>query len=713
MAAEARFGSLDRFKLLAGMLVVANHTSPLTTYSPFADFLLSGLLSRVAVPFFFMASGFFFFRSLPRKPSRWAALKQFMSRIGFLYAVGILLYLPLNVYSGDFNSSRNFGSYVSGLFFNGTFYHLWYLPALMIGVGIVFGLKAALPGKAVIGIAAGLYAIGLLGDSYFGLTASVSPALAAVFNSSFHWSDYTRNGIWFAPLFIAMGAGAAQRSLPPASAPKLAVAFLFFLALTLIEGIWLKQADFARLGAMYVFLVPAMYSLFHLLLRLGGKKSLLLRQLSTWIYVVHPWMIVAVRGTAKLLGLQALLIGNSLIHFIAVAATSAALSLGGVIMLTKLKSTTAARSRAWAEIDLANLDHNVKELQRILPSGTALMAVVKANAYGHGAAPVAERLYSAGISSFAVAEIDEGIALRRQGIQGEILVLGYTPSDRLDELLHADLAQTVVSAEDAERLQAFGKRINVHIKIDTGMNRLGEPFGHTEKILSMYRHSHLHVIGTFSHLACADSPDEEDRAFTRLQYERLLEVAAKIRSAGHDPGRLHIQNSSGILNGFGWSFDTARPGLALYGLNSAPEGRIPADIELRPVLSLKASVTRVSRVECGEAVGYNRGFTASRATVLATLSIGYADGIPRRLAETGGSVLLHGKRAPIVGRISMDQMTVDVTEIEGVRQGDAATLIGRDGAEAIAAEEVAASAGTIVNEVLSRLGPRLQRIYLS
>ncbi|WP_076355876.1 MULTISPECIES: alanine racemase C-terminal domain-containing protein [unclassified Paenibacillus] len=144
---------------------------------------------------------------------------------------------------------------------------------------------------------------------------------------------------------------------------------------------------------------------------------------------------------------------------------------------------------------------------------------------------------------------------------------------------------------------------------------------------------------------------------------------------------------------------------------SGPAGLGPADVELRPVLSLKASVTRVSRVERGDTVGYNRDFTASRATMLATLSVGYADGIPRRLSETGGSVLLHGKRAPIVGRISMDQMTVDVTNIEGVRQGDAATLIGRDGAEAITACDMAASSGTIVNEVISRLGPRLKRMY--
>lgn len=369
-------------------------------------------------------------------------------------------------------------------------------------------------------------------------------------------------------------------------------------------------------------------------------------------------------------------------------------------------------SNAWAEIRLDHLDYNLTALRSALPAGTQVMAVVKADAYGHGAAQVAARLYACGVRSFAVANIDEGIALRLQGLEGEILILGCTPSHRLDDLVRYRLAQTVVGADDAARLQAFGKRIDVHVKIDTGMNRLGEPCERIDRVLSMYRHSRLRVTGTFSHLAAADSQEPSDVAFTRTQIERFDRAVRRVRAAGFDPGRLHLQSSSGILNYPELRCDLARPGIALYGLLPRERDKRNARLELRPVLSLKASVTRVNEIRAGESVGYGRRFVAPRDSRIATVSIGYADGISRALSDRGGCVLIRGRRAVIIGSICMDQLSADVTDIGDVRPGDTVTLIGQDGDERITAEEVAGWAGTIANEVVSTLGPRVEKRYI-
>jgi serine/alanine racemase len=365
--------------------------------------------------------------------------------------------------------------------------------------------------------------------------------------------------------------------------------------------------------------------------------------------------------------------------------------------------------RAWAEVDLTRLDHNVNALKDVLPCQTELMAVLKANAYGHGSSDVAKRLKQSGVHHFAVAEIDEGILLRRHGIQGEILILGYTPTHRLDDLIDYDLTQTVVNADDGERLQAFGKKINVHVKIDTGLNRLGEPHDHSDRILSIFKHKNLQVHGTYSHLAAADSLLERDVSFTRAQYECLQKTAEHIRANGYDPGKLHTLNSYGILNHPDMHLQMVRPGIALYGVLSIADYPVKTDVTLLPVLSLKARVSRVNKVKAGEPVGYGLSYTTTRYTVVATVSIGYADGIPRQLSEQGGAVLIHGQRAAIIGKISMDQLTVDATDIKDIRQGDTVTLIGQDGAETIKAEDIAAMTGTITNEVLSTIGARVKR----
>ncbi|WCR28799.1 serine racemase VanT catalytic subunit [Paenibacillus thiaminolyticus] len=394
-------------------------------------------------------------------------------------------------------------------------------------------------------------------------------------------------------------------------------------------------------------------------------------------------------------------------------ALSGMMSFGVAFFLRRLQqSAPDQRRRAWAEIRLDDVTHNVRELRGLLPPDCELMAVVKADAYGHGSIPVARHLSRIGVRHFAVADVEEGIALRREGIKGEILVLGYTSPARFGDLARYRLSQTVISADYGKALNGCGKPMKVHIKIDTGMSRLGERWTDMEAIRSMYRLRNLRVTGTFTHLSCSDSLAEADIAFTNAQIKRFGETIDEIKAAGLDPGTLHMQSSYGIVNYSELRCGLARPGIALFGLLGTERDQAQAPIDLRPALSWRARVTLVKQMQAIEPVGYGRNYTTRPGSVIATVSIGYADGVPRVLAEKGGAVLIRGHRAPIAGNICMDQLMVDVTHIEGVQEGDTVTLIGQDGQASITAGEMARRCGTITNEIVSRIGQRVDRIYL-
>nr|WP_232242662.1 serine racemase VanT catalytic subunit [Paenibacillus sp. GSMTC-2017] len=480
------------------------------------------------------------------------------------------------------------------------------------------------------------------------------------------------------------------------------------------EGTILKMIHFPRHDSMYIVLIAAVYCLFRLALLQNWHGGPVVRGISTWIYLLHPIAFVIVRGGAKATGLREIFIENSLIHFIAVTLLSVLMAMTVVIglkMLKKTKKPAPAMHRAWTEIKLDHIEHNLNQLKSVIPESTEVMVVVKADGYGHGSVQVSKRLNQAGVRSFAVAEIDEAIVLRKGGIKGDIVILGYTPLNRLSDLRRYNLTQTVIHAEDGERLQSFGKKIKVHIKINTGMNRLGESYSNMERIRSMYEHKNLHVRGTFSHLASASGNQKEDKETTNLQIERFDETINMLRVKGIDPGIVHIQSSYGILNYPELCYGIVRPGIALYGVFSNENDLVAANVDLRPVLSLKARVTMVKSVRADEPVGYDGSYIPIQDSKIATISIGYADGFPRELSQNGGCVLIHGKRVRIVGKICMDQMMVDVTEIANVRQGDVATLIGQDGEETITVGEIAKRVGTITNEVVSALGSRLGRVY--
>jgi serine/alanine racemase len=305
---------------------------------------------------------------------------------------------------------------------------------------------------------------------------------------------------------------------------------------------------------------------------------------------------------------------------------------------------------------------------------------------------------------------EEGIALRKGGVKGVVLVLGYTPPEDFCLLKKYRLTQSVLDADYAEALDSFGGRLHVHVAVDTGMHRLGERCDNLYGIVWIFKRKNLIVDGMYTHLCAADSSALRCRDYTRKQIEAFFRVLRFLDAEGMRRPKLHIQSSYGLLNCPELRCDYARVGIALYGLLSTKadtENSIP---ELRPVLSVKARVSAVKKLAAGESAGYGLQFTAPRATKLAVVSIGYADGIPRVLSCGRGCVLINGERAPIVGRICMDQLTADVTDIPGVQRGDIAVLIGKSGDAEINAGELAENADTITNEILSRLGERLPRV---
>ena len=479
----------------------------------------------------------------------------------------------------------------------------------------------------------------------------------------------------------------------------------FVLSLTAMsaEGLWLHRLNVQRHDSMYLLLPLCMVCLFSLLLGGNGGACRKVRTFSTAMYVIHPLCIVLVRGAAKVLGLEEMLIGNSLLHFVAVLALSALLSAPWLLRVRKKPSPTA---RAWREVDLAALGHNAQVLRNTLAPETELMAVVKAEAYGHGGAVTARALQKTGVRAFAVACLTEGIALRKAGVRGMILILGYTAPEEAPLLTRWNLTQTVADIDHGRALAAQGRRVHVHLALDTGMHRLGIPAEHQEEIREMFRLPNLVVDGVFSHLCISDSLEAEDVAYTQEQLTLFYDTVAWLRAAGYEPGKVHIQASYGIWNLPPQPCAYVRAGIALYGVRS-DDAPVQRNLDLRPVLSLRARVASIRTVQAGESAGYGRAFRAERETRLAVVTIGYADGLPRDLPQRGGQVLIRGKRCPMVGRMCMDQLLVDVSSLLEVTPGDTVTLIGRDGGQVIRAEELAARCGTITNELLSQLGSRL------
>lgn len=677
---------LDRFRLIAAFMVVCIHTSPLDSLSPLGDFVLTRIFCRVAVPFFLMVSGHFL------AAGQWRSLGRFWRKTLLLYGLAILLYLPLNWYTG---SPSGWG-WIKALLTDGTFYHLWYFPALLLGVPLA-RLLARLGMPAALTLAGVLYLTGLGGDSYYGLTAQV-PTLAQCYDGLFVLSSYTRNGLFFVPLFVLLGAVDMRLSRRTAG-----VGFLLSLAAMTAEGLLLHHLGTQRHDSMYLALPFCMLFLFSLLQSANQGRDLRARRLSLLVYLLHPWSIVAVRGGAELLHLEGLLVHNSVGHFCAVVVVT----LCAALVLDRLRPLRPSpTARAWQEVDRNALIHNTRVLKQALPPDCSLMAVVKAEAYGHGGASTARILRRAGVDAFAVACLEEGIALRRHRVSGTILILGYTPPEEAPLLRRWRLTQTVADEAHGLALAAQGIPVRVHLALDTGMHRLGIPAEDHDAITRLYALPTLRICGVFSHLCVSDSLAPADIAFTQGQLDRFYAAVGWMKEQGYDPGAIHIQASYGLWNLSPQPCRYVRAGIALYGVAS-DQNPVLHPLNLRPALSLRARVASVRTIPAGQGAGYGLAFRAERDTRLAVITIGYADGLPRSLSQQGGRVIIRGVFCPMVGRMCMDQLLVDVTHLPQAAPGDMVTLIGTDGEAVLKAEEVAVQSGTIANELLSRLGSRL------
>ncbi len=371
------------------------------------------------------------------------------------------------------------------------------------------------------------------------------------------------------------------------------------------------------------------------------------------------------------------------------------------------------RDRAWLEVNLDSLRHNAIVLQEIMYENCKLMAVVKADAYGHGGERVACFLNKIGINSFAVATIDEGIALRKSGVMGDILILGYTDLKRARELEEYRLIQTLMGYDYAKDLNEAGFNIETHIKIDTGMHRLGMDKDNVERIVEIFSFKHLNVSGIYTHLSVSDSREREDIEFTQRQIDAFYRLLEELENRKVKIPKIHIQSSYGLLNYPEIRCDYARIGIALYGVLSEIEDNTKLKPDLRPVLSLKSKLVTIRDIKIGESVGYARAFIAERDSRIGVIPIGYGDGIPRNLSCGNESVLINGYKVPIIGRICMDQLMVDITDIPQVKVGDTVVFVGKSGDKEISITEMAHNGNTITNEILSRLGSRLNRIYIS
>lgn len=362
-----------------------------------------------------------------------------------------------------------------------------------------------------------------------------------------------------------------------------------------------------------------------------------------------------------------------------------------------------------AIIHLDHLRHNVKTLQALLPVGQEMMAIVKANAYGHGAVMVARAIETCGVKKLGVATFEEGQELRSQGIRNEIYVLDGIMGPLPDYFSHR-LYPVISQKEQLETLGKFlsdeNREFAAVLKFDTGMGRLGFLPAQVDEIYKiLYKTHFLKINCVMTHLANADEGDTPESQRQYTLFKRLRDI---LQERGLKNAKYSIANSAATLDKRFEDFDWVRPGIALYG--AYPHERQNTCAELKPVLELKSQIISLKNVSPHSAIGYGGTFTTSRESVIAILPIGYADGYPR-LVSNRGHVLVRGAMAPIVGRISMDLMAIDVTEIPGISLHDEAVLIGKDGQNEIRVEQVAAWADTISYEVLCGLSPRVPRIY--
>lgn len=367
--------------------------------------------------------------------------------------------------------------------------------------------------------------------------------------------------------------------------------------------------------------------------------------------------------------------------------------------------------RCYAEIDLDAIAHNIDEVRKKVGEEVGILAVIKADGYGHGAIPIAGKLKDK-VQYFAVAAVEEAVELREAGVTLPVLILGYTSPAQYEEVVRYDITQTIYSVDTAQKLSdealRQGKCAKIHIALDTGMTRIGFLMSEdsVEEIMQISRLSGIYLEGLFSHFACADM---YDKTYSKKQMELYDWFVEELEKRNIRIPIKHLCNSAGIIEFDSHRFNMVRSGIMTYGLYPSDEVRTD-EVILQPALSWKTHVINVKTVEAGHGVSYGATYVTDRPTKIATLSVGYADGYPRALSNRG-RVIIHGEYAPVIGRVCMDQMMVDVSHIDNVQIEDIAVLVGCDGNNHISVEEAADLSGSFNYEFVCGISHRVKRVY--
>lgn len=368
--------------------------------------------------------------------------------------------------------------------------------------------------------------------------------------------------------------------------------------------------------------------------------------------------------------------------------------------------------RVTANIDLDAIESNINNIRKLIGNETKIMAIIKADGYGHGAVSVARFLDSIHVDGYGIAIIEEGVDLRKAGINKPLLILGYTPVEQYEQLVKYDITQTIFQLETAKALSEEAIRqnkvANIHIKVDTGMSRIG--FADNDDSIAVIKEiskmKGIRISGIFSHFACAD---EIDKTSANSQIERFDSFVSYLEKEGVTIPIKHISNSAGIVDFSNEKYNMVRSGIITYGYYPSEEV-MKEHIDLKPSMELKTHVSFVKEVEAGVGISYGHIYVTDKVMKIATVPVGYADGYSRSLSSKG-RVLVNGQYANIVGRVCMDQFMIDVTHIEGVKQDDVVTLIGRDGNNTISIEEVADLANSLNYEFMCNISKRVPRVY--
>ncbi len=367
------------------------------------------------------------------------------------------------------------------------------------------------------------------------------------------------------------------------------------------------------------------------------------------------------------------------------------------------------------EIDLDALAHNYNVLKSRLTEKTNIMAIVKSDAYGHGMVPVAKRLRMEGARYFGVSKLWEALELREAGISDPILVLLGVVTNEIDKALENDIMITIYREKVAKaitrRAESLGVLAKVHVKVDTGMNRLGVPYNECFDFLDRIKNfGGLKICGLFSHFSVADESSEDDRTFTREQLNRFMKIVEHARKLDLPIDHFHMANSAGLIDIPEAHFQLVRPGIALYG--GYPSAHFTDYVDLQPVMSLKTRIIHLKKIPAGENIGYGRTYTTTKESVIATIPVGYDDGYSRLLSSKS-EALVRGKRVPVVGRVSMNMITLDVSGVANASVGDEVVLLGKQGNETITGEELAEKCNTINYEIFCNLGSLKPKVFIS